>query len=75
VADPVIGNVTLVTPAVVVQPLIAAVLLLGGAIVGAGWLFGTSEDIVTVFVGVDDPIVQYWRIKDDVEPFAFGTNT
>ena len=74
-ACPVIGNVTLVTPAVGVHPLIAAVLLLGGAIVAAGWLFGTSEDTVTVFVGVEDPPVQYWRISDEVEPFAFGTKT
>jgi hypothetical protein len=74
-AEPVIGNVTLVTPAVGVQPPIAAVLLLGGAIVGGGWLLGTSEDTVTEFVGVEDPPVQYWRINDDVMPFAFATTT
>jgi hypothetical protein len=74
-ACPVIGNVTLVTPAVVAHPLIAAVLLLGGAIVAAGWLFGASEDMVVELVGVEEPPVQYWRISDEVEPFAFATKT
>jgi hypothetical protein len=74
-ASPVIGSVTLVTPAVGVHPLIAAALLLAGAIIAAGWLFGTSDDRVTAFVGVGDPPVQYWRISDEVEPFAFATKT
>jgi hypothetical protein len=75
VAEPVIGNVTLVTPTVGVQPLIAAVLLAGGAMVAAGWLFGTSEDMVIELVGVEDPAVQYWRINDEVNPLAFGIST
>jgi hypothetical protein len=54
-----IGNVTLVTPAAGVQPPIAAVLLLGGAIVAADEVFGTFEDRVIELAGVEEPPVQY----------------
>jgi hypothetical protein len=74
-AFPIIGNVTLVTPAAGVQPLAAAVLLLAGAIVAAEEILGTFEDKVIEFAGVEEPPVQYWRINDDVEPLAFVTTT